>query len=415
MTGSLRTVLGLLCVAALFSLPTLQAGTAGQTTMLAIAPDQQAPVAVEQVVEPAQPQFAREAEGGRGGVTREATTPSVSLTPASTSTIALTLAGPADNGGWLWPTPSRLVTSPFGYRSDPFTGGGAFHSGVDFGDRCGTRVGATRPGTVTYAGWMGGYGMRVEVDHGSGIRSTYNHLEAITVRVGDQVDQTRVLGLVGTTGRSTGCHLHFEITINGGYTDPMPYLRGNPAADPTVFGSAPVGPETPSSSSESPSATESDDPCAVAEDPQEAIDTGGMIPISPTPSPSASESPCPTPTPTPTPSAPESSPTPDPSDETPTTSAPPPSTDEPSTPAAPETSTPAPSDSETPDPETSAPETSTESPTPSAPSTELPDPSVEQTSLPEPVTESSVEPTEVTSSTVTPEQAEAVEAIESAA
>lgn len=307
MGGSLRTVLGLLCVAALISLPTLQMGNPGQNTALvAIAPDQGAP---EYALTLQRAAAGRDVGGPRPAA--PAASSDAESTAAPTSTPEALGTGGPDNGLWLWPTPSKLITSGFGYRSDPFTGGSAFHSGVDFSDACGTRVGATRPGTVTFAGVAGGYGNRVVVDHGGGVLSSYSHLQTITVAVGTAVNQSHVLGLVGTTGRSTGCHLHFEIMVNGGFSDPMPYLTGNPAANPTTFGNADIASaptETPTSQSPaSPSPSPTDDPCSLSDDGQEVVDTGGMIPVSPTPSPTTSRAPCPTASTSQPPSTPASS------------------------------------------------------------------------------------------------------------
>jgi len=118
---------------------------------------------------------------------------------------------------YRWPLRGRL-TSPFGYRW------GGFHSGIDIAASPGTPVGATRPGRVRFAGWRGAYGNLVIVDHGEGITSYYAHLSSIAVSVGQTVDQGTTVGRVGSTGRSTGPHLHFEIRVNGDPRNPMDYL-----------------------------------------------------------------------------------------------------------------------------------------------------------------------------------------------
>ncbi len=118
---------------------------------------------------------------------------------------------------YRWPTRGRL-TSPFGYRW------GSFHSGIDIATSTGTPVVATRAGRVTFAGWRGGYGYLVILDHGGGISSYYAHLSSIAVRTGQVVDAEALVGRVGSTGRSTGPHLHFEIRVNGNPRNPMDYL-----------------------------------------------------------------------------------------------------------------------------------------------------------------------------------------------
>lgn len=173
------------------------------------------------------------------------------------------------NGVWMWPVPHQVITSPFGMRSDPFHGRPSFHTGVDFGESCGTQVLAVQAGVVTYAATMGGYGMRVEVAHADGFSSTYNHLEHIRVHVGDQVRMGEPVGKVGTTGRSTGCHLHFEILKDGKFVDPMTYLNGNGTANSVAVDyDEPSSPQTPATddapsaqSTPSTSAGQLDDPC----------------------------------------------------------------------------------------------------------------------------------------------------------
>jgi pyruvate/2-oxoglutarate dehydrogenase complex dihydrolipoamide acyltransferase (E2) component len=114
-------------------------------------------------------------------------------------------------------------SSPFGFRISPITGAlGDFHLGQDFSASCGTRVYAADAGVVRAAGWHPwGGGNRVEIDHGNGLITTYNHLEAIAVRTGDTVQVGQVIARVGTTGWSTGCHLHFETILRGEHTSPL--------------------------------------------------------------------------------------------------------------------------------------------------------------------------------------------------
>jgi hypothetical protein len=132
-------------------------------------------------------------------------------------------------------------SSAFGLRKSPITGdGGEFHWGRDFAAACGTRVYAVDAGVVRAVGWhQWGGGNRVEVDHGNGLITTYNHLEGIGVRKGESVQAGDVIAKVGTTGASTGCHLHFETVLNGSHTDPeewtlVPLDPAEPAADVTM-------------------------------------------------------------------------------------------------------------------------------------------------------------------------------------
>jgi murein DD-endopeptidase MepM/ murein hydrolase activator NlpD len=117
------------------------------------------------------------------------------------------------------------MTSTFGYRTDPFLGRPALHSGVDLREEWGTQVHVTAAGVVTVAGPSGGYGNMVEVDHGGGLSTRYGHLSAISVSPGQQVSPGAVLGRVGSTGRSTGPHLHYEVRIDGEAVDPSRFLR----------------------------------------------------------------------------------------------------------------------------------------------------------------------------------------------
>lgn len=129
------------------------------------------------------------------------------------------------------PLPSEHeTTSGFGTRIDPFTRGYAQHTGLDFRATTGTPIRATAEGKVVEAGWVGGYGRMVEIDHGHGITSRYGHMSAISVSTGDTVKRGQTVGLVGSSGRSTGPHLHYEVRIDDDAADPMAFLKAGERA-----------------------------------------------------------------------------------------------------------------------------------------------------------------------------------------
>ena len=127
------------------------------------------------------------------------------------------------------PVVATRISSGFGYRVDPFLKRPAFHSGIDFVASAGTTVHATAPGRVSIAGWDGGYGQMVEIQHADGISTRYGHLSAILVSVGDTVAAGDPIGRVGTTGRSTGPHLHYETRRDGEAVNPTAYLAAGKA------------------------------------------------------------------------------------------------------------------------------------------------------------------------------------------
>jgi len=117
-------------------------------------------------------------------------------------------------------------TSGFGVRSDPFHAGAAMHPGIDLAGSYGTPIYATADGTVLRAGWnSGGYGNLVEIDHGRGITTRYGHMSAILVHEGDHVTRGQQVGRMGSTGRSTGNHLHYEVRIDGRAVNPIPFMK----------------------------------------------------------------------------------------------------------------------------------------------------------------------------------------------
>jgi murein DD-endopeptidase MepM/ murein hydrolase activator NlpD len=122
------------------------------------------------------------------------------------------------------------VGSGFGFRSDPFSGRGALHTGLDFPADTGTPVLAAAGGVVLNTEYHAQYGQMVEVDHGNGLVTRYAHGSKVMVKAGDLVKRGQVIAEVGTTGRSTGPHLHFEVLVDGVPQDPAKFLAAGPAA-----------------------------------------------------------------------------------------------------------------------------------------------------------------------------------------
>lgn len=121
---------------------------------------------------------------------------------------------------------AQSMTSGFGTRTDPFTGKAARHSGVDIAAAQGTPVYATGDGYIGRSDFVGGYGNLVEINHGNGYQTRFGHLSQRYVRSGQYVRRGMIVGLIGSTGRSTGPHLHYEVRYNGVAQDPRPYIRG---------------------------------------------------------------------------------------------------------------------------------------------------------------------------------------------
>lgn len=122
------------------------------------------------------------------------------------------------------PAQVAYVSSSYGYRSDPFTGGAAFHAGLDFPGPMGSPIIAAAQGKVTFVGHRQGYGNCIEISHGNGLMTRYGHLSAFKVKAGQRVDAGTTIAAMGSTGRSTGPHLHFEVRVNGQPVNPRPFL-----------------------------------------------------------------------------------------------------------------------------------------------------------------------------------------------
>jgi septal ring factor EnvC (AmiA/AmiB activator) len=125
----------------------------------------------------------------------------------------------------IWPTDSRKITSSFGIRKDPYTGRAAFHAGLDIGGSIGDLIYAAADGTVLSANRMGSHGLNIWISHSNGIHTHYSHLNQMLVKPGDKVKKGDIIAKMGSTGRSTGPHLHYEVAVHGTNVDPQPYLK----------------------------------------------------------------------------------------------------------------------------------------------------------------------------------------------
>ncbi|BBC71418.1 peptidase M23 [Altererythrobacter sp. B11] len=128
----------------------------------------------------------------------------------------------------VMPADSSLISSGFGYRRDPFNGHAAMHAGLDFRGAVGAPIHAAAAGRVSFVGMRSGYGKVVEVSHGNGLMTRYAHMSQWKAKAGQQVAAGAVIGAIGSTGRSTGPHLHFEVRINGRAVNPRPFLETAP-------------------------------------------------------------------------------------------------------------------------------------------------------------------------------------------
>lgn len=135
------------------------------------------------------------------------------------------MSSTVSTSGYLWPVPSSTrITSPYGARSNPFTGGYDFHMGTDIAAPMGTPTISSRPGKIIIQVFHPSYGNYVVVDHGDGISTVYAHLSGFACAPGAIVEAGQVIGFIGSTGSSTGAHLHFEVRINGQHTNPMAFI-----------------------------------------------------------------------------------------------------------------------------------------------------------------------------------------------
>ncbi|EZP72841.1 Membrane protein [Sphingomonas paucimobilis] len=124
------------------------------------------------------------------------------------------------------PVEKLSLTSNFGVRSDPFNGGARMHKGVDIPGPVGTPIYATADGIVSRAGWASGYGNLVQISHGGGMETRYGHMSKLIVSANSYVRRGQLIGLMGSTGRSTGSHLHYEVRVDGQAVNPLPFVAG---------------------------------------------------------------------------------------------------------------------------------------------------------------------------------------------
>jgi murein DD-endopeptidase MepM/ murein hydrolase activator NlpD len=192
--------------------------TAKKTLAAASAATQQAEAALQEVRDIYA--AAQRAEAERAAAQRRA---------SRSDTSGVSVDAPPPNGNGIFQIPaSGPITSPYGMRVHPVTGVYKLHTGTDFGAPCGAGVHAASGGIVESAGDAGAYGNRIEISHGViggvNVTTSYNHLSSFDVHPGQSVAVGELIGRVGTTGSSTGCHLHFEVLVNGNFTNPMSWL-----------------------------------------------------------------------------------------------------------------------------------------------------------------------------------------------
>ena len=286
--------------------------------------------------------------------------------PLTNLNLPLVAGTPLGDAAALFATPyvspvPGPITSPYGPRFHPILNYVRNHNGVDMTAACGTPIVAMTDGTVTRSGNAGGYGLLVEIDHGTidedRMSSRYAHLSVLGVTVGQKVSKGQQIGLAGTTGLSTGCHLHFEVLVNGAFVDPRAVLSGAPF----LRLNTPMVPWTPGAQEDKPKGTIPKAPPGES-GPLPDLDEVPLVPAdpsaTPTPDPSATPTPDPSATPTPDPSDPGTTPSPDPVDPgtTPTAdpSTPPPA-DPPSTPTPEPSPEPSPEPAQAPSPAPSTP------------------------------------------------------------
>lgn len=166
----------------------------------------------------------RKAEEARKAAAASSSTSSGNSGSSSSSGGSSSHSKPS-SAGFIWPLPGySSISSGFGGRSDPFTGQATYHSGIDIPAPSGTSIVAAASGQVAWANYSTTAGNWIGIDHGNGLYTVYMHMSALLVSAGQSVSQGQTIGLVGTTGSSTGNHLHFSVRLNGSYVSPLSYV-----------------------------------------------------------------------------------------------------------------------------------------------------------------------------------------------
>ncbi|TQL46907.1 murein DD-endopeptidase MepM/ murein hydrolase activator NlpD [Subtercola boreus] len=171
---------------------------------------------------------ATEADYTRGEQIREAAAAAAAAAAESDGSGVQVDQGQLSGQGWTRPVGGR-ISDGFGPRVAPTAGASSYHRGADLGAGCGTPVYAASAGTVNFAGWFGGLGNWVQLSHGGGVQTSYAHNSQLVVSEGQSVVAGQLISLAGTTGVSTGCHLHYEVTLDGTRTDPVAFMRARGA------------------------------------------------------------------------------------------------------------------------------------------------------------------------------------------
>lgn len=272
----------------------------------------------------------------------------------------------------MHPVPTRRISSPYGWRSNPTGAGNQIHIGQDYPISCGSPVYASEAGRVIVSGWHGHSGMRVTIDHGNNVQTGYSHNSKLIAKIGQEVKQGELIALAGTTGNSTGCHVHFEVIVDGRWHDPRNYLP-NIAGQPNAMidssrltvnsNSAPKGNGSNGPQSQAPNRDQGANPDVVV--PEDDTPVVPKPKPKPKPSPSDSNSPSPTESNSPSPS---DSNTPSPTD----TKSPSPTDTKSPSPTDGTDETPVSPKPETESPETTTPETPETEPKPSTPEPSTP-------------------------------------------
>lgn len=142
-------------------------------------------------------------------------------------------------GTLKWPATCKVITQQYGVKNARYVSG--YHTGIDIGCQTGSAIYAAHDGKVTLAGWAGAYGNTVEIDGGGGFSTSYHHMSKVAATVGQNVSAGSVIGYIGSTGNSTGPHLHFEVRMNGKAVDPNPYLSGSTVIPAGTTNATPAG------------------------------------------------------------------------------------------------------------------------------------------------------------------------------